>query len=118
MMGFAIIRDKRMRKRLRWRTVWCASILGALLVMASLDSRPDPPGVDPHMAALKVPGPAECGRTLCGASGTGLSPHLLALFRIETSILLADIVPDCPTSILVEMGQAADSSPPARIFQS
>jgi|GEM_PF-5649443 len=107
-----------MRRRLKWFTVWCAWILGALLVIASLDSRPDPPAVDPHLTALKVPGPAECGKILCGSSGIGSSPNLLALFHLQTSVLLADIVPDYPASIRAEMGQATDSSPPAWIFRS
>ena len=90
--------------------------LGALLVIASLDSRPDPPAVDPHVAAVKVPDPAECVKNVYSpAESVAYATFSLSFIR-QTSVFLADIVPEYPTGIITETGQAADSSPPARIF--
>lgn len=107
-----------MRQRLIWCTVWCAWILGALLVITSLDSRPDPPAVDPHVAGAKASSNSECAKTVSGSPEVGASPHLLAPLQADTSVFLADIVQDCRTSVTAATGQAADSSPPAGIFQS
>jgi hypothetical protein len=107
-----------MRQRLIWCTVWCAWILGALLVITSLDSSPDPPAVYPQVAGSKASSPTECARTLSRSREFGDSPHLLAPLQENTSVFLADTVPDCRTGVIAATGQAADSSPPPGIFQS
>src|SRR6185503_21336689 len=95
-----MIRDKRMQQRLIWCTVWCAWILGALLVITSLDSRPDPPAVYPQVAGAKAYSPSECARTLSPSPEVGDSPHLLAPLQENTSVFLADTVADCLTGVI------------------
>jgi len=69
-----------MQRRLIWYTVW---ILGALLVMASVDATPDPPALNPHMSGMKVRGHGECAKDPCGTSETGNFPDLFARLHLE-----------------------------------
>jgi hypothetical protein len=101
-----------MRQRSIWCTIW---IMGALLAIASLDSIPDPPAVDPHTVTVKVPGPKECAGSLCVQYETRSSPSLLAQFRTQGIVLAEDTEPDSPSTLIVETGQAADPSPPALV---
>jgi hypothetical protein len=85
--------------------VW---ILGALLMIATLDKIPDPPAANPKHAQIS----ASCldkhsvaARTLCVS--------IDALFHLPVRIVVADAVELLPYSdqiVLVE--RAADSSPP------
>ena len=101
-----------MRRRSIWCTIW---ILSALLVIASLDTTPDPPAVDPHTVTVKVPGPGERAESLGGPAGSGSSANLLAQSQTQRIAFIEDIQPDGPSDIIAEMGQAADPSPPAAL---
>jgi hypothetical protein len=97
-----------MLKRLMRCTIW---ILSALMAVASLDKIPDPPALDPHMLAVKARGPSECAETPSGPAGDGGLPDLLAPFETPT-FLARNIEPDCPSSLTIRTGHAADPSPP------
>jgi hypothetical protein len=92
---------------MRRQLVWCIWILAALLAVASVDATPDPPALDPHFAAMKVSGPS--GLAVQNASGNDNS---LAPFQARWSVFVGDTEPDCPATLLVQMEQAADPSPP------
>ncbi|HEY7334773.1 MAG TPA: hypothetical protein VH639_07805 [Bryobacteraceae bacterium] len=85
--------------------------MGALLVTATLDARPDPPAVSPRPAACKVfqfhdcycPFPPLRGEILIAAS----HPLLIAPLARESG------EPRRPVERAVLAGQAADPSPPA-----
>lgn len=98
----------------RW--ISCIWILPALLVAASLDAIPDPPALGPHFAATKVPGPNEGPAIVTNPSGNGL--NLFVQFQAQGTILVRDAKPGNPASFIAQMGQAADSSPPARTLRS
>jgi hypothetical protein len=104
-----------MRERSIWCTVW---ILGALLVIASVDAIPDPPAIDPHMVTVKVPGPKECAESPCGQADTGILLNLLAHFQTSGTIFIEDTKPAGPSAWIAQAGQAADSSPPALVGPS
>jgi hypothetical protein len=97
-----------MLKRSIWCTIW---ILGALLIFASLDAVPDLPAVNPHTVTVKVPGPSV--ENLCGPSGNGSSPNLLAQSQTQGTIFIRQTEPDCPTNFTAQTRLAADPSPPA-----
>jgi hypothetical protein len=101
-----------MRRRSIWCTIW---ILSALLVMASLDTTPDPPAVDPHTVTVKVPGPSERAESLGGPTGNGITVNLLGQFQTQGTVFIEEIQPDGPNDAIAETGQAADPSPPAAL---
>jgi hypothetical protein len=90
-------------------TVW---ILGALLVLALLDSIPDPPAVNPHTVTVKV-----ASARAESVPQHSSSPDLLAQFRTGR-IFVEDTEPDCPSTLIAEEGQASDPSPPALLDRS
>ncbi len=87
-------------------TIW---IVSALLLLAALDARPDPPAENPAFSACKVvhlqdclcPAPAR----RCDAPGAS-SP--------QPAIFVAADAGDAwrPSDRMVRIGQAADTSPP------
>jgi hypothetical protein len=90
-------------------TIW---ILSALLVIASLDAIPDPPAVNPHTVTVRIA--SERAESL-PEYNSPLNPF--APFRTP-GILVEDIEPDCPSSVIAQTRQAADPSPPALIDRS
>lgn len=95
----------------------CIWILPALLVAASVDAIPDPPALDPHFAATKVPALNESPTTGSNPSGN-YGSNLFVQFRAQETILVRDAKPGNPATFIAQMGQAADSSPPARALRS
>ena len=95
----------------------CVWVLAALLAAASVDAIPDPPALDPHFTVTKVPGLNENPPTVSNPSGT-YSSNLFVQFRAQETILARDTELDVPASFVAQMGQAADSSPPARALRS
>jgi hypothetical protein len=95
---------------MRRQSVWCIWILCALLVVASVDATPDPPALDQHIAAVKVPSPS--GFAVQSLSWNHSS---LTVFQAREFAFAGDTEPDCPASFLAQVGQAADSSPPCLI---
>ena len=88
-------------------TIW---ILGAFLVIAALDARPDPPALSPANALCKVlllhSSSCETAAGRCDSLGTS-DPFAV-------SLLAADACDPCrPRDRMVLTGQAADPSPPA-----
>ena len=88
-------------------------ILSALLVIATLDARPDPPAVDPHAVKAKA-------TSLLGYSGEDGVQHLsceslkVAPCLPSHSSGWADTgEPEGTTGALALVRHAADSSPPA-----
>jgi hypothetical protein len=94
-------------------TVW---VLGALLVISSLDTRPDPPAVNPHAVNTKSSCLREstCGfqldRLNCAASCS--SPDL----PIRWVAVPRAYEPKSAPDRIALSGHAADPSPPARPF--
>jgi hypothetical protein len=86
--------------------VW---ILGALLMIATLDKIPDPPAAKPNHTELS----ASCLHEQSVAADT-VCVFIDALFHLPVRIVVADAVELLPYNdriVLVE--RAADSSPPA-----
>jgi hypothetical protein len=94
----------------RW--LFCIWILAALLVTVSVDTRPDPPALDPHFAATKISVPNESPILVPNTAGNH-GAHIRLQFRAQETILTGDAEPENPASFLTQSGQAADSSPPA-----
>jgi hypothetical protein len=92
---------------MRRHLVWCIWILAALLVAASVDAIPDPPALDPHFAAMKVPSPS--GLAVHNPPGDSSS---LPPFQARECVLVGDSEPHFPAEVLAQMEQAADPSPP------
>jgi hypothetical protein len=90
----------------------CIWILCALLLITSVDAKPDPPAVDPHLVSVKMTRPSGCAKGPCSLSGKASSPNFPELFHTQEAVFVADIVTDYPTSIIAETEQAADPSPP------
>jgi hypothetical protein len=99
-----------MRRRSIWCTIW---ILGALLVVASLDAIPDPPALDPHTVTVKVPAPSELAENLGGHSENVSSLNAIAQSQTPGTVFIEATKPDCPSDVIAQTGQAADPSPPA-----
>ena len=93
--------------RMQRPLVWCIWILAALLVVASVDAIPDPPALDPHFAAMKVP--SLSGLAVQNLPGNDSS---LAPFQARGAVFVGDTEPDCPATAIAQMEQAADPSPP------
>jgi hypothetical protein len=87
-------------------------ILAAAMVIASVDTIPDPPAINPHTAVSHM---CEVGSKVCDQGYDRgwfcFSAHLQAS-RIA---LLAASEPSLPTDWIVSTGNATDSSPPAFI---
>jgi len=97
---------------MRRHLVWCIWILAALLIAASVDATPDPPALDPHFAAMKVPSPSGFAKAVHSPSGNDSSLELLDQFQARGSFFVGNTEPDCPATFLIQMEQAADPSPP------
>jgi hypothetical protein len=89
-------------------TVW---VLGALMVLASLDTVPDPPAVNPQavnvISHLRTCPNRFCERLTCDSSCT--SSHLQLRWIAFTSAY----EPNRPSDRIALTGHAADPSPPA-----
>jgi hypothetical protein len=93
-------------KAIRW-TIW---ILGALLIMATLDSQPDPPAVNPSTALSTVLPQHECD---CDAA-VQYYDSLDTVSSFPVSLIAADASePHHPSDRMIQTVQAADPSPPA-----
>lgn len=93
-------------KSISW-TIW---ILGALLVMAMLDTRPDPPAVNPGADVSKVIQSHDCAcdTAIRRCDSLAVSDSFpVSLFAVDTR------EPRRPSDRIVLTGQATDSSPPA-----
>jgi hypothetical protein len=100
-----------MRTKLIWCTVW---VLGAVLIAASFDARPDPPALDPHSGMVKTSSPQDCAdasRDPSGCLGIAVTPLRVQIHR--TAFVHED-EPSRSSDFIARMGQAADPSPPAR----
>ncbi len=86
-------------------------VLGAALLIASVDTIPDPPAVKPHtLSVVSIVGEA---------GGTVYEQHLKCDWSCPSShlqarwiALTAAFEPSLPSDWIVLTGQAADSSPP------
>jgi hypothetical protein len=89
-------------------------ILGAVLAVASVDTIPDPPAVNPHTLTVVA--------RLCDAGGGACEQRLndgwfcfsSHLHTTRIAFILAS-EPSLPGDRIVLTGQAADTSPPVRI---
>jgi hypothetical protein len=89
-------------------TIW---IVAALLVVAALDTLPDPPAVSPNTAISKV---IQMHDYSCDIAPQRCETRAIA-DRVPFSLVAADICkPNRPSNRIVVTGQAADTSPPAR----
>src|SRR5581483_4339945 len=89
-----------------WCTIW---ILGALLVFATLDARPDPPGVSPNAALCELLHVHQCS----SESAAPRCDSLTISDPISVDLITASVrEPARPIDPMVSHGQAADSSPP------
>ena len=89
-------------------TIW---ILGALLVIATLDALPDPPAVNPSIAQCKLGQLHDFSRDTvtprCDSIGTS--------YPIPVSLVAVDACePNRPSYRMVLTGRVTDSSPPAQ----
>ena len=88
-------------------TIW---VVGALLVIAALDTRPDPPAVNPSTAIYKV---LQLHDSSCDAEvRRGDSPAHSDPFSVS-SVPAETCEPYRPSNQLVLTERAADPSPPA-----
>jgi len=91
--------------------VW---ILGASMVMASLDAVPDPPAVNPHTTVVNLAARlcdvpcAFCERRLNSDCFRTSSHHL----QIRWIAFISACEPNLPGDWIALTGQAADPSPP------
>ena len=88
--------------------VWCIWILCFLLATSSVDATPDPPALDPHFAAMKVPGPSGLAARIVPGNDSSLVP-----FPAPSGVVAEVAEPDWPWAVLAQMEQAADPSPPS-----
>jgi hypothetical protein len=93
---------------MKW--IWCVIwILGALLVIASLDKLPDPPAANPSGAAFKASLTHECAP---GTPSRFCEPARI-FFRSTSQLTASDFSPvHLLHGRMVLMEQAADPSPP------
>ena len=90
---------------------WMIWALGALVLIVSLDTVPDPPAVNPHTIEIKTSCPSECLNSFqpaLGSNPSGASPD----FRIQFISFVRASKPVRPSDSIVLTGQAADPSPP------
>src|SRR5579872_753537 len=89
-----------------WCTIW---ILGALLVIATLDSLPDPPAVNPSpaLSGLQLHNLSCDTAGLCSDSVVISYPFLVSFGTADTR------APFRPSDRMVITGQVADLPPPA-----
>ncbi len=96
-----------------WCTVW---VLGALLVISSLDTRPDPPAVNPHAVNTKSSclrgGICEFQQERLNCAMSCGSPGLHMRWIVAPRAYEPKSAPDR----IALSGHAADPSPPARPF--
>src|SRR5215472_12878372 len=90
-------------------TIW---ILGALLVIATLDALPDPPAVNPSTALCKVVRLHDC-------SSDSAPPPRCDFLGTSCPFCVSMVTPDSfrayrPIDRIIRAGQAADPSPPTR----
>jgi hypothetical protein len=91
---------------------WCIWILGALLVVASVDATPDPPALAPHVAAVTVASPSGFAKAVRNPSGNHSSLNLLDQFQTQGPVFIGHTEPDYPVTSIAQMEQATDPSPP------
>jgi len=91
-------------------------ILGAILALASVDTIPDPPAINPH--TVKVVS------RLCDSGGSASEQRLNSGWFCYSSHLHATRIaftsasePSLPRDWIVRTGQAADTSPPLYISE-
>jgi hypothetical protein len=91
-------------------------VFGAVLVIASVDTIPDPPAVNPHTVSIIS--------ILCEAGGAIYKQNLDCDWSCLSSHLQARWIaltlafePSLPSDWIVMTGQAADSSPPRSFRQ-
>jgi len=89
-------------------TIW---VLGALMVIASVDTVPDPPAVNPQavnvISHLPVCPAGSCQRLTCDSS------CISSLLQIRWIAFTSTYEPNRPCDRIARMGHAADPSPPA-----
>ena len=92
--------------------VW---ILGALLVIGTLDARPDPPAVNPNPAAYKV---LQTHDSACDTA-TLRCDSPAAVYPFSVGWVAADTLgPHRPSDRIILTGQAGDPSPPLAPFRA
>lgn len=92
------------------KSIWCAIwILGALLVIGTLDALPDPPAENPSTALCKVPRLHDYS---CYAEPRQYESFSTS-YPFPASLIAANArEPYRPTDRIVLAGQAGDPSPP------
>lgn len=100
--------------RARMRFICCTIlVLSALLLILSLDQRPDPPATIPHTASVKSLDLRDCPNVFSkqhlSCNYAGSSSHL----QVCSIALAADARPNRPSDWIALTGHAADPSPPA-----
>jgi hypothetical protein len=93
------------------RSTWCIVwILGALVVIATLDALPDPPAVNPSTAICKA---LQLNEYFCD-TGARCGDSLSTSYPLPVSFIAADAdEPYRPSERMVLTGQMTDPSPPA-----
>lgn len=104
-----------MHTKLIWCTVW---VLGAVLIAASLDARPDPPAIGPHSGMVKASSPQDCADASRDSSGCFATAPPQVRVQIHRTAVVHEDAPNRPCDFIARMGQAADPSPPARLDRS
>jgi hypothetical protein len=100
-----------MRIRSIWCTIWT---LGALLLIATLDNRRDPPATNPDGAQFKL-SKAMCLEKSPDGNAAQLCESLAIPLPFPIQFVAADPSPsDRLSNRMVLTEQAADASPPAR----
>jgi len=88
---------------------WCtALVLGALLLIVSLDAVPDPPAVNPHTVSVELDSLAPQRPDL----NTAVACPQLNVRFIESS---PDEGPNHPSDSILLTGRATDPSPPPAV---
>ena len=95
-----------MRSKLVWWMVW---VLGAALIVATLDAIPDPPAVDPHGSMTKAFSLRDCADCFRDQPTAAAMPDGDQTQRISFG---REDEPDGPSDFIARTRQAADSSPP------
>ena len=106
-----------MSARVGMKSIWCSVwALAALVVISSLDTRPDPPAVNPHAIKMKSSclreGPSEFQQERLNCVASCSSPGLSIRWIAVPQAYEPKSAPDR----IALAGHAADPSPPARPF--
>ena len=98
-----------MRVRSIWCTIW---VLGALLVIATLDNRRDPPATNPGVGQCKL-SKSLCQRVVSDGSALQCCVALITPVPLPIHFIAADACPSgCPGNRMVLTEQAGGPSPP------